>query len=348
MADLNRSSSSLHRAPRTGALVCRLAVALTAWLFAAALAADTPRVAPPGAAGSAPARRIVSLAPNLTEMLFAIGAGPQLAGVTDYCDFPPEARALPKVGGFVNPNPETVLSLAPDLVVATPNVGNRPFVERMMRAGARVVVVEARNLEEIFPALETLGRASGHADAATALAARLRRDIEAIRREVAGASRPRAILCIQRDPLIVAGPGSYPHDLLLLAGARSVVTDAPSAYPTISLERVIESAPEVILQTRMDTAEGGSQKELAAWWGRWGSIPAVRSGRVHLIAGDAILRPGPRVTEGLRMLVGLLHPQGGPGDRENRGDKPAAETPTHALPSTEAPPPKAPPPGTPR
>jgi iron complex transport system substrate-binding protein len=282
-----------------------LLAALAVPAFARAGAVPSPGSDPPP-----PARRIVSLAPNITEMLFAIGAGSQVVGVTDYCDYPPEARTRPKVGGFVNPNPEAVLALAPDLIVATPNVGNRSFVEHMMRAGARVEIVEARNLEEIFPALDALGRVSGHREEAAAVSTRLHEAVASVRRRVGALPRPAAVICIQRDPLIVAGPGSYPHDLLLLAGGRSIVPDSAGAYPALSMERVIAAAPEVIIQTRMDAASGaGDSENIRRWWSRWPSLPAVLRDRVHVVDGDTILRPGPRVALGLEMLVGLLHPE---------------------------------------
>src|SRR5206468_11841757 len=104
-------------------------------------------------AAQLPVERIVSLAPNITELLFALGLGDRVVGVTEFCNYPPEALRLPKVGGFVNPNAEAILALRPELVVATPNVGNRAFVERVMAVGARVEVVQARNVEEIGPAL---------------------------------------------------------------------------------------------------------------------------------------------------------------------------------------------------
>jgi iron complex transport system substrate-binding protein len=256
-----------------------------------------------------PPHRIVSLAPNLTEILFAIGAGGQLAGDTDFCDYPAQARDLPHVGGFVNPNPETVLALAPDLVVATPNVGNRAFVERLMRTGSRVEILQARNLAEIFPAIETLGRVTGHEREASALGRDLQARIARLRADLASLPAPRVLLCIQVDPVVAAGPGSYPNDLVEIAGGRSIVPRTAGAYPSLSLEEIVRSAPDIIVQTRMDTrGEPAGQESLLAFWGRWPSIPAVAHRGVHVVPGDAILRPGPRAVEGIELLARLFHP----------------------------------------
>ena len=283
--------------------------------IAAAAASSAPATTGPAAApgrATGKPRRIVSLAPNLTEMLFAIGAGGEVAGVTDFCDYPPEVRHLPKVGGFINPNPEAVLALAPDLVVATPNVGNRPFVEQLMRAGTRVEIVQARNLDEIFPALEALGRATSRESQASVLVRRLKDGLLSAKERVKGLPRPRTLLCIQVEPLVVAGPGSYPHDLLTIAGGISIVPDGSGAYPKLSLEEVVRAAPDVLIQTRMDALQGlevssEASDSLLQWWGRWRSIPAVKAGRVHAVAGDTLLRPGPRLLEGIELLIRLLH-----------------------------------------
>jgi iron complex transport system substrate-binding protein len=275
--------------------------------------ADARSGAPAPLDGSAPglaARHVVSLAPNITEILFALGLGDRIVGVTDYCNYPPAAARLPKVGGFVNPNPEAILALHPDLVVATPNVGNRPFVERLMAAGARVEVVQARDVSEIFPAIEAIAAACGAPAAGKELIAKLRADLAHESARVASLGRPKTLFCIQVEPLIAAGPGSYPADLLALAGAENVVPASAGTYPALSLEEVIRSAPELIVQSLMDSRDGASgSQSLLAFWGRWPSIPAVRTHRVRTLAGDLVLRPGPRVAQGVAALIDLVHPE---------------------------------------
>lgn len=279
--------------------------------------AGTSGPAPEKAAlpASAPTvQRIVSLAPNLTEILFALGLGDRVVGVTDFCNYPPEALRLPKVGGFVNPNAEVILALRPDLVVATPNVGNRTFVERLMAVGARVEVVQARNVAEIDPAIEAIAKAAGVEDAGRALIARVNADLDREQARVASLPRTRTLFCIQVDPLVVAGPGSYPGDLIALAGGENIVPASAGAYPNYSLEAVVAAAPDAIVQSLMDTRAGTTGGEgLMAYWKRFGTIPAVTKKQVFTVPGDVVLRPGPRVAEGVAALVALIHPEALPG-----------------------------------
>jgi len=263
--------------------------------------------------GAGPVRRIVSLAPNITEILFALGFGDRVVGVTEFCNYPPEALRLPKVGGFVNPNAEVILALHPDLVVATPNVGNRAFVERLIAVGARVVVVQARDVAEIDPAIKAIANAAGDPRAGRALVARLRADLDRERGRVASLPRTRTLFCIQVEPLVVAGRGSYPGDLIELAGGENIVPASAGQYPNFSLEAVVAAAPDSIVQSLMDTREGATGGDrLMAFWGRLGSIPAVKGKRVFAVPGDVVLRPGPRVAQGVAALIALLHPEAAP------------------------------------
>jgi len=269
-----------------------------------------PDATSPQAAPAEPVRRIVSLAPNVTEILFALGLGERVVGVTEFCNYPPEAVRLPKVGGFVNPNAEVILALRPDLVVATPNVGNRTFVERLIAVGARVVVVQARNVSEIDPAIAAIANASGDPRAGSALIARLHADLDREKARVASLPRRKTLFCIQIEPLIVAGRGSYPGDLIELAGGENIVPSSAGAYPNFSLEAVVAAGPETIVQSLMDTQSGaGGGDALMSFWGRIASLPAVRNRQVHTVPGDLVLRPGPRVAEGVAALAALLHPE---------------------------------------
>lgn len=255
-------------------------------------------------------RRIVSLAPNITEILFALGAGDRVVGVTDFCNYPAEALDLPKVGGFVNPSVETILDLRPDLVVATPNVGNKAFVERLQAVGARVEVVQARNVDEIFPAIEAIARSVGLEAQGARLVSATRASLDRERSRTAALAPRKALFCIQVEPLLVAGPDSYPGNLLSLAGGENIVPASAGVYPTFSLEAVVAGAPEAIIQSLMDTREGASgSAALLAYWRRFPSIPAVRDDRVFMVPGDIVLRPGPRVAEGVAALISLLHPE---------------------------------------
>ena len=278
-------------------------------LLAAVLAcAKAPAPASPN--GAAP-QRIVSLTPALTEILFAVGAGDRIVGVTQYCDFPPAAKAKPKIGGYVNPSVESVLALKPDLVLVSPGPGNRDSALAMRRAGLRLEIVPAETLEESLAAIESVARFVGDETAGRDLAAAVRARLDAVAKRVAGEQRVRTLFCIQTDPIIAAGRDTLPSQLLELAGGSNVVSAL--RYPRLDVEAVAGAKPELILQSRMDLANDDAHVE-DAFWKRWPSILAVARGRVVVLPDDLTLRPGPRVADAAEELAAILH-----GEAEGRG-----------------------------
>ena len=250
-------------------------------------------------------RRVVSLTPALTEILFALDLGDRVVGVTEYCDTPPEARTRPKVGGYVNPSVEAVLALRPDLVVVSPGPGNRDAVQAMSRAGLKIAVIPAETLDETFHAIEAVGDAAGEPTRGRALVERLRARIDAVGRRVAGRPRIRVLFSVQVDPIIAAGRGTLPSQLVEAAGGINVVE--AERYPKLGVESVVQLAPEVVLQSRMDVAHGDGSAERTAWM-RWSAIPAIARGRLVVLPDDASLRPGPRVADAVEQLAAILHP----------------------------------------
>jgi len=286
-----------------------LRIALAFGLLAAALACARPP-APAGLTDATP-QRIVSLTPALTEILFAVGAGDRVVGVTQYCDFPPEAKAKPKVGGYVNPSVEAVLALKADLVLVSPGPGNRDSALALRRAGLRLEIVPAETLEESLAAIESVARFVGDETAGRDLAAAVRVRLDAVAKRVAGEPRVRTFFCIQTDPIIAAGRDTLPSQLLELAGGSNVVSAL--RYPRLDVEAVAGSKPELILQSRMDLANDDAHVE-DAFWKRWPSILAVARGRVVVLPDDLTLRPGPRVADAAEELAAILH-----GEAEGEG-----------------------------
>lgn len=280
-----------------------LAPAIAAAVGALVCACAPPRTeADPARAPS----RIVSLSPALTEILFALEIGDRVAGVTDFCDWPEAARSKPKVGGYANPSVEAILALGADLVVVSPGPGNRDAALALRRSGIRVEVIPAETLPETYAAIESLGALCGEPARGRLLAESTRARIEAVSARVAGAPRVRALFSVQADPIIAAGTGTLPSQLVEAAGGTNVV--AAERYPRLDVEAVLAAAPEVILQSRMDVAApSGPAPEIAAWM-RWNEIPAVRAGRVVLLDGATALRPGPRVGEAAETIARILHP----------------------------------------
>jgi iron complex transport system substrate-binding protein len=272
--------------------------AITSVLFLLSAGSSPPPASP---------QRIVSLTPALTEILFAVGAGDRVVGVTDFCDFPSEAKSRAKVGGYVNPSVEAVLALAPDLVIVSPGPGNRDAALAIERAGLRVEVVVAETLDESLRAIEAVGRLVGRSDAGSALASRVRERLAAVSRRVAGRARVPTLFCLQIEPIIAAGKDTLPAQILEIAGGRNVVEEP--RYPRLSLEAVFAAKPEVILQARMDLPGAVGPSPEQSFWSRWPQIPAVAANRVLLLENGDALRPGPRVAEAAERLAAILHPE---------------------------------------
>ena len=253
-----------------------------------------------------PPKRIVSLAPSVTEVLFALGAGEHVVGVTRFCDYPPETARLPKIGGYVDPSVEAVSALRPDLVVTVQAPANRRPVEALRGLGRRVELVSDRTLADVRSALRAVGGWVGALEAARREVARLDAGLEAVQAAVAGRPRPRTLLVYGHRPLVVAAPGSYAGELLALAGGDNVVPDG-DGYPLFSMERALTLAPEVVIDVAMAPA-GASESDVRELWGRWPSLPAVAAGRIHALDQGPLMRPGPRAPAAARALANALHP----------------------------------------
>ncbi len=263
-------------------------------------------------AGCAPARsgrrsqralRIVSAAPSTTETLFALGVGDRVVGVSRYCDHPPAVRSLPRVGGFLDPNYEAILSLSPDLVVGARSPTNRAVIERIQATGVRCVFPPVDTVPEIAAMFEALGAATGRRAEAQRLVVGLHDSLADLRRRLAPFAPKRTLLVYDLRALSVAGPGSFGDAVLGLAGATNAVTTGPH-YPMLSIEAIVLLAPEVIVIADMGARDADAFDRFA----RYGSIPAVRDRRVVRVETETLLRPGPRFGEGVAALAHAIHP----------------------------------------
>jgi len=250
--------------------------------------------------------RVVSLAPSLTEIVFALGRGDWLAAVTDFCDYPPEARAKPKIGGPAMPDLERIVRARPDLVLATTAGNPRDRVAQLRRLNIPVYAVKPEGYAGILASLEALGRLLRAEETAAALVQDMRGRVAAVRRAVSGRPRPRVLYLVWADPLIAAGPASFIHDLIGMAGGDDVVRQRSVPYPRLGWEEVVALAPEVIVVA--SHANGSGRPPVGEGWSAWRSVPAVRSGRIVAVPGDPIHRPGPRVVEGVERLARAIHP----------------------------------------
>lgn len=249
--------------------------------------------------------RIVSLSPSVTEMLFALGAGDLLVGATDYCDYPPEAKQIERVGGLGRPNMEKLLALSPDLVVAT-DFDRGGYAKTLRQSGIQVLDAKINSIDEMFERLRQLGDALGRQTRAEELISGMQAELKTVADQSGDSERPRVFVEIWDDPLTTVGEASFLDDLIVRAGGINVAHEISLPHPRISAEKVIEWNPEVIVVAHMN--RGPISAEQMAERIGWADIAAVNDGRVVCdIPSDLILRPGPRLIDGVKALAQRLH-----------------------------------------
>lgn len=258
------------------------------------------------------AARIVSLVPALTEMLFAIGAGPQVIAVSSYDEFPPEVKALPRVGALLDPDMERVLALRPDLVVS---YGSQTDVqEQLARAKIRVFSYRHAGLAGVFTTLKDLGAAVGKPAEGEKLAREIRTGLDGIQTRVRGRPKPRTLLVFERDPaslrgVYVSGGVGFLHDMLGVAGGVNVFADVARESVQPSIETMLARAPEVILEVRATGLLAATDVAQAKRvWAALAAVPAVKQGRIEILTGEHLVVPGPRVVQATEAFARALHP----------------------------------------
>lgn len=293
---------------------------MSSWFRSLALAAAILIVALLGSAGAAPTARfplsivddtgvaveiprepvrIVSLAPSNTEILFALGLGDKVVGVTSACDYPEAVKKVDKIGDY-NINIEAVVAKRPDLIVAVADL-QMPVIQKLRELKLRVVAVNPRTLDEVFHAIQVIGDVAGAGDAARRTADGLRARVAAVESKAAvipADSRPRVFVEVWNDPLMTAGAGTFVDDLVKRAGGRNIAGDI-EGWPQISSETVISASTDVVILTCFNRSEVMARHE-------WRKVPAIVSGRVFEIHPDLMVRPGPRLVDGLEALAGLF------------------------------------------
>ena len=254
-----------------------------------------------------PVRRIVSLAPNLTETLFALGAGNLIVGDTDYCDYPAEAKAKTHVGGPVNPSLEQVAALHPDLVLATRNINREATVQALEQLGIAVYATDARSVEQVLASTERVSRLIAAGDAGGALVAQLRQRLADVRQRLTGIEAKSVLFVVWQSPLISVGRDTFLADALRLAGARSVI-DTPQDWPNINLEEIVRLQPEYLVFASDQPAE--AQRDIAELRHRrgWQDLEALRRDRV-IVLTEGINHPSPRLVDAIEQLARALHPE---------------------------------------
>jgi cobalamin transport system substrate-binding protein len=300
-------------------LLCALACAtagLQPWLEArpnvSAAAATQGRARTVPAPRDSP-RRIVSLVPSTTEMLFEIGGGDRVVGVSNYDHFPPDVERIPRVGGLIDPNVERLLSLRPDLVIVYDT--QVELKRQIERAGIPIYPYTHRNLADITRTMRSLGARVGLKEAADAAAQQIEQRLAAIGARVAGLPRPRTLLVIGRDRgslrnVDASGGYGFLHDVLEMAGGADVLADVQRQSVVMSTEMILTRAPDAIIELHYGTSVRPDNLDAERRvWNAVPSVPAVKSGRVYLLVGDEFVVPGPRIVIAAERFARALHPE---------------------------------------
>jgi iron complex transport system substrate-binding protein len=280
---------------------------LIAWLVVTTSHAAMPRPR------AVPAR-IVSTSPSITETLFALGLGDRVVGVSLFCRYPDQVTALPKVGTFLKPDPETIARLKPDLVFV--HTGPNSAASQLATLGIETAVVDGGTLSSVFTTIRQIGRAAGVPERADRLLAELNTRLDRVKTSVAGRAPRKVLIIVGRrtgtlTDIVAVGPGSYLHDIATIAGGTNVLASVKLEYPRISMETVISLAPDVIIDVgEMGESPADSDRRrriTEGLWQRQTLITAVREGAVHAIHDEAFVVPGPRIIDVARMMAHWFH-----------------------------------------
>ncbi|MBN1885584.1 MAG: ABC transporter substrate-binding protein [Candidatus Krumholzibacteriota bacterium] len=293
-----------------------LAFVIVAAALCGSIRAGSPAIGAedaPGIPAFPPPSRIVSLSPSTTEILFAIGAGDRIVGVTRYCRYPAEAASIRRVGGYLDPNYEAIAALEPDLVAILPE--QESIRNLLGRLGIRFVIVDNKRIEDIVRSIGTLGVVCGEQERAKRLVCGIEERIEAVRRGVAGRHRPRVLVSVEREvgagvvrELYAAGRGGIYDELVELAGGENAYRRESPAFPLISAEGIVNLDPDVVIDLVPDVEGRGIDTAAAA--ADWDGIPGFgKKRRVCVVTADYAFIPGPRFPRFLEDLAGMIHPR---------------------------------------
>jgi iron complex transport system substrate-binding protein len=290
----------------------RAAVIIIAGVLLVAGCADTP---PSESIAGAIPQRIVSLAPSLTETLFALGLGDRVVGVTRFCAYPAEARVLPRVGGHLDPNFEAIVLLEPDLVVVIPS--SHENKRRLQSLGIRVLEIDQHDVDAVLESVATVAEACGVPERGTALRSKLEDRLAKVASTVAGAPRPRTLVVVGHQigggavrSVWAAGPDTFYDGVLRIAGGVNAVDGGVARYPELSREGLTALDPDVVLDVIAGVGERNLDlDEVRAGWRRLSELRAVREHRVSVLEGDHVVVPGPRLPEMVEAVARALHPE---------------------------------------
>jgi iron complex transport system substrate-binding protein len=256
--------------------------------------------------------RLISLAPSITETLYALGLGDRLVGDTEYCDYPPEARLKPHVGALLNPSLEKIVALKPDLVLGIAEANRRETADQLERLGVPLYGLTAHSVDETLSSIEDLGKVLGQGAKARELVEGLRRRVDEVKQEVSHEPHPKVLFVVWYRPLITAGPHTFIADAIRIAGGISISDDLSGEWPRLSLEDALHRDPDIILFSKSESFSPslGEFQQLPGWK----DFRAVKNHRMFFIS-DTINRPSPRLIDALEEMARVLHSDPEPGAR---------------------------------
>ena len=285
-----------------------LALGWVIWLAAGAgLVAVSDRPTASGHVTGQPVTRIVSLAPNLTEIVYALGLDDRLVAVTDHCNYPAEAASKAKVGTFWQPNLEAIVGARPDLVLTLDMAQQTVVSHRLERMGYRCLTLRIETIEDLMKAIETLGQALGCSGAAGRLQALMTGRMAGTGR--GQGPRPRVLWVVQRQPLRVAGQGTFVDEMIRLAGGQNAIGPTIYRYPPIGGEQVLACMPDVIIEPAAVDRVAACDGPGAEFWSRFKDVPAVANKRIYRVNTDVVSRLGPRIADGVEQIAQCLQLQ---------------------------------------
>jgi iron complex transport system substrate-binding protein len=255
--------------------------------------------------------RIISLAPNLTEILFALGLDEKIIAVSSDSDYPPQAAKKEKVGSFWQPNTETIIAAKPDLVVCETFLQQNEAAQALKRAGLNVLSLRVESIDELFATIRSIGQATGCTEKAEQLAAGIKEELDQIREASSSLQKVKVMWVIQTEPVRMAGVNTFVNEIIELAGGQNAIAPTGDQYPSISTEEIIGCGAEVIIQSAMGKQDIQKQQaDAEEFWSRFANLPAVKDKRIYVINPDTVLRLGPRVGEGAQAVAQCLRQKG--------------------------------------
>jgi iron complex transport system substrate-binding protein len=266
--------------------------------------------------GASPPQRIISTAPSITEMLYALGLGDRVVGVTRFCRYPPEAQLKPKIGDYTSPNLEMIASLRPDLVIVQTNPVR--LTERLTAMKLKVLEINQDSIAALRNSITQVAAATGSDAEAVKLLREMNAHLDQVRARAAKLPPKRVMFVVGRTPerldgLVVVGQASYLNEVMQIAGGGNVFRDAKAGYPSVSLEEVLSRNPQVIVDMgdMTDTGQVSEEHKAAVvnLWKRAGSVEAVRNRQVYAVASDIFVVPGPRIVQAADQFFAMFHPE---------------------------------------